>query len=202
MKKKSFLKVRRLEALTDGIFAITMTILVLELRLPFDVTDSNLWLNLKMIITGKLFIYAGSFIILGTQWIGITVQHGFLEHINRPYIWANIFYLMTICLVPFSVNIVGNFLYEPIAISFYAFNLIFASIGWLLTWQCAYYYRLNGVNHSIEIHQAVLRRILITPLFYFVSLILAHWNTMIAFLILIAPPLFHMIVLEKTLKSK
>src|SRR5690242_19219537 len=92
MNQRRILKVSRLENLTDGIFAIAMTILVLNITLPLDTTTAKLALVLQTTILEKIFIYAGSFIILGTQWIAMTFQHGFVERLNRPYLWANFLY--------------------------------------------------------------------------------------------------------------
>lgn len=114
-------------------------------------------------------------------------QLGLLDRLNRPYLWTNVFYLMVICVVPFSANLIGAYPNSPASISFYAINLLCASLGQLLTTQCAHYYNLNKKFYNSEIRRAVIGRILIAPLFYIGSLVLAHWNTTAAALLLVAP---------------
>lgn len=187
------LKISRLEGLTDGIFAIAMTLLVLDLRIPAHLETAHLSTILRHDVLAKLFIYAGSFVILGTLWVAMTFQVGLLERINRPYLWANVFYLMAICVVPFSANLLGFFPYSPMSIYFYVGNLLCASLGQLLIAQCAYYYQLNKEGYNSEIRHAIIRRILVAPVFYVVSIFLAHWNTGLAFIMLIAPTVIYMI---------
>lgn len=193
MRLIHLLKISRLEGLTDGIFAIAMTILVLDLRLPPHVATDNLLLILKDDVFIKLFIFVGSFIILGTLWVAMNFQLGLLERLNRQYLWTNIFYLMVICIVPFSATLVSAFPNSPVSISFYAINLICASMGQLLTSQCAHFYNLNKDIYTPPVRHAVLRRIFVAPIFYIASLVLAYWNTHIAFIMLLIPTLVYMI---------
>src|SRR5665213_1213192 len=112
------LKVTRLEALSDGIFAIAMTILVLDMRLPAGAVPPDQWHALITGVYFRLLIFIGSFIILGTLWIAMTFQMGLLERINRPYLWTQVFYLMGVCVVPFSSSFVAGHPNAPDSISF------------------------------------------------------------------------------------
>lgn len=187
------LKVSRLEGLTDGIFAIAMTILALDMHLPASLVDMPHVYTLMPGIYFKLFIYGGSFIILGTLWIAMNFQLGILDHVNRPYLWCNVFYLMIICVVPFSSSFVAAYPNSPISLTFYAVNLLFTSIAQLLTCECARLYQLNGTRYSPAIRSAIIRRIFLAPPFYILSLLLAPFDTSLAFIALITPPLIYMI---------
>lgn len=193
MKPRHLLKISRLEGLTDGVFAIAMTILALDLRLPQGIHDQSLFIIMQNDVLIKLYIYIGSFIILGTLWVAMNFQLGLLEHLNRTYLWANIFYLMVICVVPFSASLVGAFPNSPVSISFYAVNLMCASMGQLLIWKCARVFNLNQDLCTPAISRAVLQRIFVAPVFYILSLFLVRWNTTLAFILLIAPTLIYMI---------
>jgi uncharacterized membrane protein len=187
------LKISRLEGLTDGIFAIAMTILVLDLRLPESAGTGDLLDILKNDVLLKLFIYAGSFVILGTLWVAMNFQLGLLERLNRQYLWTNVFYLMVICVVPFSASLIGSYPNSPTSISFYAINLLCASLGQLLTAQCSHTYNLNKEIYTPAIRHAVIRRIFVAPIFYIGSLVVAHWNTTAAAIMLVAPTVLYMI---------
>src|SRR5579864_9283262 len=96
MNQTHLLKISRIEGLTDGVFAIAMTILVLDLRLPPNLQINNLFHVLQNQILFKLYIYIASFILLGTLWVAMNFQFGLLDRLNREYLWANIFYLMVV----------------------------------------------------------------------------------------------------------
>lgn len=193
MAKSAVLKISRLEALTDGIFAIAMTILVFNLRIPLKLTDSNLLTVLTQDTVEKLAIYAGSFIILGTQWIGAYFQFGFLVRVTRTYLWINIFCLMFLCVIPFSASLLADYPQNPISISFYAVNLILVTLGRYITWEYACFRKLNNLATSPYAYRSVVQRLLFAPVFYFAAPFLAYWNTHVAFILLIAPPLIHLI---------
>lgn len=192
MNTTHILKVSRLECLTDGIFAIAMTILILNVVLPDTATSETLWLNLKSTIFQKLFIYAGSFIILGTYWVGMDFQHGFLTRVTRPYLWLNILLLMSICVLPFSASLLARFPHDLVGLNFFTINLIVISVFELFLWGYAQIFGLNNDAARIPaVKHSIYRRILIAPVFYLTALIVGCWNIDIAFVLLIIPPIIH-----------
>jgi uncharacterized membrane protein len=193
MAQEHLLKLSRLEGLSDGIFAIAMTILVLDLRLPAGTSVTDLSLVLHHYVLQRLLIYMGSFIILGTLWIAINFQVGLLTRVNRLYLWTHVFYLMVICVVPFSASLLASYPENPSSILFYALNLILAYIGQYLIFSAACFFKLNGEGYTSELHVAVVRRLCIAPIFFVAAIILAHWNMRLAFLMLIAPTVIYII---------
>lgn len=189
----AMLKVSRLENLTDGIFAIAMTILVLDLRLPPDIPAAHLPNVIMTVVFLKLLIYMGSFIILGTLWVAMCFQLGLLARVNRPYLWTNVYYLMAVCVVPFSASLLASYTDNPVSITFYAINLLCISFGQLLTSHCAHIYNLNNEMYSEKIRKAILQRIFVAPMFYVAAIFLARWDTPLAFITLIAPTLIYLI---------
>lgn len=187
------LKKERLEALTDGIFAIAMTILVLDLHLPEHVNPYHLNLFLESDVLHKIFIYMGSFIILGTQWVAMNFQHGFLAGVNRPYLWANILYLMIICIIPFSAKLLAAYPHSQAAIVFYVINLLFANFGQMLTWYCSQFANLNGNLYKAYARWAIMSRIIVAPFFYLAAFCISFWDTNLAFFALVLPPLIYIV---------
>jgi len=187
------LKVSRLEGLTDGIFAIAMTILALNLHVPLHLSENKLTTLLQNEIYTNLFIYIGTFIILGTHWIAMNFQWGLLERLNRVYLWINIFYLMSICVVPFSANLLGVHRYNIHSINFYIVNLLCASLGQFCSLHYANSYQLFRNTYTPAIYHAALLRMLVAPIFYISALIFAHWSTKGAFVLVIFPTLIYMI---------
>ena len=120
-------------------------------------------------------------------------QIGILDHINRPYLWCNMLYLMTVCVVPFSASFVAAFPNSRISLAYYAANLLCANFGQLLICECAHIYKLNGERYSPAFRRAVIQRIFVAPPFYILSFFLAPFNTTLAFIVLIIPPLLYLI---------
>lgn len=194
MASMHLLKVSRLEGLTDGIFAIAMTIMVLNLHVPMYLGSKHSLPLIQPEIYTNLFIYVGSFIILGTHWIAMNFQLGLIGHLNRIYLWANIYYLMVICVVPFSANLLGAYPHNISSIKFYAVNLLCSSLGQLLTLECGHYFGLYKIDiYSAAIHRAARRRIFVAPIFYISSLVVAHWNISMAFILLVLPTIIYTI---------
>ena len=187
------LKISRLEGLTDGIFAIAMTIIILNLHVPLNLSDGKISLLIKSEIYTNLFIYIGTFIILGTHWIAMNFQWGLLERLNRVYLWVSMFYLMVICVIPFSANLLGAYKYNIHSINFYIGNLLCASLGQILSLHIAEHYKLFKDVYTQAIYRAAALRILIAPIFYISALILAHWSTKAAFVLLVLPTVIYMI---------
>jgi len=114
----------RLDALTDGIFAVAMTLLVLELRVPDQVLsgDAALWRALKD-LWPKFFPYLLSFLVLGSSWLSkIRVRMGG-EHVTRLYAIFWLANLLLVTCVPFSTMLVGRYADVPLAIWVYVGNL-------------------------------------------------------------------------------
>lgn len=184
---RMLLKASRLEALTDGIYAIAMTILVLNLSLAAGLDDATLLATLRTNIFIKLAIYAGSFCILGSLWIGSNFIHSCLDRVDRTYLWLNLIYLMFICIIPFSANLMADYPHNPVGVYFYAVNLLCASIVQFIMWQFAHWFKLWSNEHEKEIFQIFNRRILIGPLLYIASIVVANWSIAGAFILLVSP---------------
>jgi len=186
------LKISRLEGLTDGIFAIAMTILILNLHVPNQLDDTHLLPFIKNDTFYNLFIFMGSFIILGTHWIAMSFQMGLVDHLNRAYLWVNMIYLMVICVVPFSANLLGIYPHSTSSIYFYAVNLLCASLGQLLIFLCARYFDLYKNADTANIYWAGVKRVLVAPPFYICSVVLASWNITAAFILLVLPTIIYL----------
>lgn len=138
----------RLQALTDGIFAIVMTLLVLELKVPVldAVNNHNLWHALSE--EGAVFIsYLISFMLLFILWRG----HNFListmaKNLNANLVNLNMFFLLLIGLVPFTTHLLGSYPRTQLAIIIYALNIIFLSSTLAIT--RLYIEKADSIEHD------------------------------------------------------
>lgn len=93
----------RLEAFTDGVVAIVLTVLVLNIQIP----DAPTLASLKA-ITNILFAYVVSFIFVAVIWVNHHRMMQMAEKINYRVIWANIFWLFWLTLCPAVTSWVGR----------------------------------------------------------------------------------------------
>jgi len=120
--RPSLLPKARLEALTDGIFAVTMTLLVLDLRFPEHPTQS-LWDELIDLLP-RIDNYIISFVVLAVFWLGhLRMLHRMREADHR-FAWLNLAFLLFTTLVPPLTSLLGNNPQLPRAAILYGFNLI------------------------------------------------------------------------------
>jgi len=118
----------RLAAFSDGVIAIIITIMVLELKLPESASHGEVWSSFLEPLAPKLAIYALSFCIVGTMWIN---HHQLLAAVRRgspPLMWMNLLLLFFMSLIPLATSFLGEHPFLPRAISFYALILALSSV--------------------------------------------------------------------------
>ena len=130
----------RLEALADGIFAIAMTLMVLNLALPEAGKGLTELHSLLFGQLDKFFCYALSFVLLAVFWISHHQQFHFIKRTDGKHLWINIFFLMFVALIPFSTSLVGDYSNEPLAEVFFGSNIFMLSMLLLCSW-------LYATNH-------------------------------------------------------
>ena len=114
----------RVEAFSDGVFAIAITLLVLQLEVPSGITsDAELWQSIKD-QSGDLLAFGISFAVIGRFWI---VHHQFVRHLTTAdggFIALNLVLLALVVLVPFFSQILGEYGDLSLATMLYAANLV------------------------------------------------------------------------------
>jgi len=124
----------RLETLADGIFAIAMTILVLELRIPESTSPDDLWPELVK-LGPRFATFVISFVVLGVYWFAHHQTFYFLVRVNRTLVWLSILFFMGAALVPFVASILGAYYLHPVALSLYGLVLaLLAALGYVIWW--------------------------------------------------------------------
>jgi uncharacterized membrane protein len=135
----AFLAVHRLAALTDGVFAIVMTLLVLEIGVP-EIAPSSLHAELPqrlLELWPKLLSYIISFIILGMFWHLHHLAFHYIKRSDNGLIWTNILFLMFVALIPFSTSLFGSYGKEQLPLVIYAINIILVSVTRYIMWAYA-----------------------------------------------------------------
>jgi uncharacterized membrane protein len=176
----------RIEAFSDGVFAIAITLLVLELKVPPVATVhsiSDLW-NGLIHLWPSYFAFTLSFGILLVSWVNHHYLFNILDKSSRPFLYANGFLLFTITFMPFPTALLAEYIstdYAKPAIAFYCFGGVINSIGWnLLLHTLSKPKKLIHSDESIKLINTVKRSTQIGFLIYSVATIMAFWFPIIA----------------------
>ena len=129
----------RLETLADGIFAIAMTLLVLGIEvpnLPINITSSIIMEYVLYTLIPQIAIYILSFVLLASFWM---THHIFfiIKRTDAKLLWINIFWLMSIAIVPFSTALVGKYGGFQLSQIIFDINMLIIGILFYINWTYA-----------------------------------------------------------------
>jgi uncharacterized membrane protein len=171
--------VERLAALSDGIFAFAMTLLVLDLRVPALAaihSEHDLGLGLTA-LAPRLVMYLMSFLTLGIFWVGQQTQLNHLDSSNLRLSWIHIAFLFFVSITPFSTALLAEFTSYRIALIVYWMNILFLGSALYVSWGCAMRSGLVKDDIPPEVPAAVCRRILIAQSLYALGALLCIIST-------------------------
>jgi uncharacterized membrane protein len=180
MSHETGLSKKRVELLTDGIFAVVMTLLVLDISVPqissHDAIDSAAvgteLLNGLFDLWPKLLSFGISFIILAIYWLAHHRQFYYIKHVNRTLIWINFMFLMATCLLPFSASLLGEYSQQQISIFVFGANSIMMASLLCIQWWYALSHYSTLVHENLDpiIKTTSLRRLLFGIVVYLVAI--------------------------------
>ena len=115
----------RIEAFSDGVIAILITIMVLELKVPRETT-----LHALIPVVPVLLTYVLSFIYLGIYWNNHHHLLQTVERVSGGMLWANLHLLFWLSLIPFTTGWMGENHFASVPTAFYGVVLLMAAIAW------------------------------------------------------------------------
>jgi uncharacterized membrane protein len=158
----------RLAALSDGIFAVAMTLLVLDLHIPTAAqvhTERGLLLALAAL--GPQWItYAMSFLTLGIFWAGQQTQLNHIGEGSRDLAWIHLGFLFTITLMPLSTRLLAEFIHYRAALGIYWLNIFAPGAMLYWSWAHATHAGLIKADTPEEIRGSICRRVVIAQSLY------------------------------------
>ncbi len=169
----------RLAALSDGVFAVAMTLLVLDLRLPALEaihSEHELWYGLFR-LGPKLLMYFMSFLTLGIFWNGQQTQLNHFERVDRDLSWIHLAFLATITLMPFSTQLLAEFIAYRTALFAYWLNIFLPGALLYISWSYAMRHGLIREDTPAEVRAAICRRVVIAQSLYATGALLCLINT-------------------------
>ncbi len=168
----------RLAALSDGVFAVAMTLLILEIHAPgHDIhNDRDLW-NALVTLGPRFLMYVMSFMTLGIFWTGQQTQFNHFDRADRDLDWIHIAYLAAVGIMPFSTVLLAEHITVRLALLIYWANILV--LGMLLYASLAYACRAKLLKEDVtdDIARALQWRIIIAQAWYAVGALLCIVNT-------------------------
>jgi uncharacterized membrane protein len=164
----------RIGALSDGLFAIAMTLIVLEIRVPALGVHTNDAVGLALVHLAPRFLtYVLSFLTLGIFWNAQHTQLNYVARADRHFAWLQLAYLAVIALLPFSTSLLAEYIDVELAFGVYWLNLL--ALGFMLYVLWLYPERASLVEPgtTAEISRALKRRIANYQGLYFVGLLVS-----------------------------
>lgn len=134
----------RLEAFSDGVIAIIITIMVLELKVPHDTHLEGLCAVVPVFVS-----YALSYIFIGIYW---TNHHHLLQAIhkvNGSILWANLHLLFWLSMVPFATRWIGEHSFDAWPVAFYGIILLLSGCAYYILTRCLLAY--HGQNSTLAV---------------------------------------------------
>jgi uncharacterized membrane protein len=117
----------RVVALSDGVFAIIITILVLEIAVPEDLSEQSLIEALDD-LRPTLVAWVISFLLTGMFWVAHRDLFARVCVVNRDLVWLNLLFLLPVSLIPFVSSVLGQYPNAPVAMHLYGVVLITATL--------------------------------------------------------------------------
>ena len=175
----------RLTAFSDGVIAIIITIMVLELKAPHEPSLQGL---LKLVPV--LLSYTISFVIVAIYWINHHHLLSTAEHVNGRILWANIHLLFWMSLIPWASAYAGENHGASLAVALYG-GLSTACSGAFLLLRCAIFTKLRADSRGARFHQAAVRKNILSMSLMALSAPLAFVSVPLAVLVILFPPVMH-----------
>ncbi len=168
----------RLEAFSDGVLAIIITIMVLEFEAPEEATFKALIPIIPVAVS-----YLFSFIYVGIYWNNHHHLFQITEKVNGKILWANLLLLFCLSLIPFTTSWMGKNYESTATVILYGINLLICALAYFILQKQI----LDFHNEDFKLRLAVGKDIKgkVSVVFYLLGIGLAFWNSWIAIFIYI-----------------
>ena len=195
---------KRLEAFSDGVFAIVMTLLVLELKVPHIEHSENaadVWAAL-VAVRSTFFSWAVSFFFVALIWLHHSQILRMSVKSDYGTTWINTFLMFFICLLPFPTSMMGEYPLSPIIVMLW--GLTFSATTSLLTW--FYYYNVKHYLDPCFDKQAAMKNVRFSvlggPTIYLVAALLAFVSVYISYVIYAFVPFLYILPLDREIEKQ
>ena len=185
----------RLETFSDGVIAIIITIMVLELKAPRETALQN-WIE----IAPKIASYVFSFFIIAVMWINHHHIFQTVKSVDGKLIWANINLLFWMSLIPFATAYIGEVHTDPVAVALYGAVLSVCVIAFTYLRYVISQRQLDNAELTAQ-NKRALRKSVASNILYLLSVPLAFVSIYLSFFIFVLIPILYFLP-EKKLEEQ
>lgn len=192
----------RTEAFSDGVFAIIVTLLVLEIKVPqlHDHTSSAELLDALVDMAPKIISWVASFFFISVMW----VQHHNLfrmsEKIDYGMVWLNNIFLLFICFMPFPTALMGEYPHNRPAVLLFGLDVTIASL--VQVWMYYYIAKNYLLSHYDQknVMRNVKRSFLLAPMLLIVATAVSFVSLVLPYVIYLIVPFFFLLPFDEEKK--
>ena len=183
----------RFDNFSDGVFAIAVTLLILNVHIPDTKNFTNHRLNVVLInIIPHLVTFIFSFLVIGVFWVAHHRIFSFVKVLNNRLIWLNIFYLLFIAVTPLTAAIISENPFLPTAILLYTISLLIIAFMHLVLLE--YMLRNKALKHEAltkEVYKSAQRTAVVGPVCYFLASAASFVNVYVSFFFILVAMVFY-----------
>jgi uncharacterized membrane protein len=179
--------VERLAALSDGIFAVAMTLLVLDLHIPTaaQVHGERELLYALGAMGPQWIAYLMSFLTLGIFWAGQQTQINHFAEGTRDLTWIHLGFLFAITMMPLSTRLLAEFITYRAALGIYWLNIFVAGVMLYWSWKHATHAGLVKADTPEEVRASICKRVVIAQSLYAAGAALCVINTWVSIAVIV-----------------
>ena len=187
---------QRIEAFSDGVFAIAITLLIIEIGVPHVTGNESLSEAL-----GDLWpsygAYVLSFVMIGIYWANHHSLFRLFVRTDHYFLILNVFFLMTIAFLPFPTAVLGEYLdndeQRDTAVRLYALGLLLPAFGWLVVWLYANARGLVDERLAPEYVRFLTAQYVLSNVLYATALLLSFLDAWVALVIVVGLTLLYLL---------
>jgi uncharacterized membrane protein len=190
----------RFDNFSDGVFAIAVTLLILNVRIPDSKNLDNHHLNLVLYhLIPHVVTFAFSFLVIGVFWVAHHRIFSFIKVLDSRLLWLNILYLLFIAIIPLPAAILSENPFLPTSILLYTITLfVIAMMHFVLL---EYANRNSTLTHDAltsDIHQSAQRNALVGPVCYVAAAVCSFFYVYASFFFIVAAMVFYIFFAGKS----
>ncbi len=178
----------RINAISDAVFGVAMTLLVLEIKVPElegHETEGDL-MHAFVALLPKFLVYFLSFMTAGIFWVGQSAQFRHIEKSDRNLIWINLLFLLFVSTLPFSTAFLGDHITFKFSIFLYWLNIFLMGLFLYINWTYADKKGFITEETKDDVYEPIKRRIIIAQALYFCGALLCFVSPYLSIGVIIA----------------
>ena len=182
----------RMEAFSDGVFAIAITILILGLKIPIISQDKLVQVAFDQF--PKFLAFILSFIIIGTYWVAHHSMVHFIKKVDRASLWLNLIILLFVCFLPYPTGMLGEYPFNRFTVILYAISLSCVNIAGTIFWIYSTSLKENALEVSKEYRKFLAMLHMSPVLLYTLAIIFTFISMIISYMIFVIVPVFFIFI--------